>query len=247
LCRFEANEGPTLLHSGAQGLHARVWMVEDAGQDHATLRIDLADGEDGFPGNRTFRAHFRLSSPATLTVDLTATSDAATLVNLAHHGYWNLDGSTDVAGHRLTIAADAYLDVDDMMIPKGSPRAVAGTAYDFRKARPLSGAPPLDHNFCLAPARRDLTEVAILTGASGVRLRIATTEPGLQVYDGRHFAVPAGGGLEGRAYGPRAGIAFEPQIWPDAPNRPDFPSALLQPGETARQTTRFRFDHVGTP
>lgn len=247
LCRFEPNEGRTLLHSGAHGLHARIWTVEDAGPDHATLRADLVAGEEGFPGNRTFRACFRLSSPATLTLDLSATSDAVTLANLAHHGYWNLDGSADTGGHRLTIAADHYLDVDGEMIPAGPPRSVAGTPYDFREARPLSTAPPLDHNFCLAPARRDLAEVATLTGASGVRLRIATTEPGLQIYDGRHFAVPAGAGLDGRAYGPRAGIAFEPQVWPDAPNRPDFPSTTLAPGETSCQTTLFMLDRVRMP
>ncbi len=247
LCHFEANEGRTLLHSGARGLHARIWAVEDAGPDHATLRADLADGEGGFPGNRTIRARFRLASPATLTLDLTATSDVMTIVNLAHHGYWNLDGSADTGGHRLAVAADRYLAVDAAMIPTGPPLSVAGTSYDFRAALQLSGAPPLDHNFCLASARRDLTEVATMTGSSGVRLSIATTEPGLQVYDGRHLAVAAGGGLDGRAYGPRAGMAFEPQVWPDAPNRPDFPPAVLGPGESYRQTTRFRLDRVRTP
>lgn len=246
-CRFEANEGHTLLHSGRRGLHARIWTVEEAGTDHATLRAELAAGEGGFPGNRTMRARFRLSAPATLTLDLTATSDAATLMNLAHHGYWNLDGSADIRGHRLSIAADRYLAVDAAMIPTGPPHSVAGTPFDFRASVPLSAAPPLDHNFCLSSTRRDLTEVAALTGASGVRLRIATTEPGLQVYDGRHFAVAAGRGRDGRAYGPRAGIAFEPQVWPDAPNRPDFPPATLAPGDSYHQTTRFRLDRVGTP
>ena len=247
LCHFAANEGGTLLHSGANGLHARVWTVEEAGPDHATLRADLAAGEGGFPGNRTIRARFRLSPPATLTLDLTATTDAVTLMNLAHHGYWNLDGSGDICGHRLAIAADRYLAVDAAMIPTGLPRSVAGTPYDFRASVSLSAAPPLDHNFCLSSTRRDVTEVATLTGASGLRLRIATTEPGLQVYDGRHFAVAAGRGLDGRAYGPRAGIAFEPQVWPDAPNRTDFPPAALAPGERYRQTTRFRLDRVRMP
>lgn len=246
LCRFEANEGPTLLHSGAGGLHSRLWQVEAAGPDHATLRCDLVDGEGGFPSNRTVRAGFRLSFPAMLTLELTATTDAETLMNLAHHGYWNLDGTADMRGHRLTVAAGSYLAVDAALIPDGPPRPVAGTPYDLRAGRLMSEAPPLDHNFCLAPARRALTEAATLTGASGLRLTLETTEPGLQVYDGRHLAVPGGAGLDGRGYGRHAGIALEAQVWPDAPNRPDFPSATLLPGETYRQITRFGFHRAQT-
>lgn len=241
-CRFEANEGPTLLHSGAAGLHARVWRIEAAGPDHATLACRLSDGDGGFPGNRTIRAFFALSAPATLTIALGAETDAPTLMNLAHHGYWNLDGTADTSRHRLTVRADRYLPVDAALIPAGPPRPVAGTDFDLRAGRRLADSPPLDHNFCLAAARRALTEAATLVGASGVRLRLATTEPGVQVYDGRHLAVPPGAGLGGRGYGPHAGIAFEPQLWPDAPNRPDFPSALLRPGEIWRQVTRFRLD-----
>lgn len=246
LCRFEANEGPTLLHSGTRGLHARLWQVETTGPGHAMLRCDLADGEGGFPGNRTIRAGFRLSSPATLTLELSATTDAETLMNLAHHGYWNLDGTPDAREHRLSVAAGSYLAVDAALIPDGPPRPVAGTPYDLRAGRLMSEAPPLDHNFCLATARRALTEVATLTGASGLRLTLETTEPGLQVYDGRHLAVPGGIGLGGRGYGRHAGIALEAQVWPDAPNRPDFPPATLRPGETYHQITRFRLDRVQT-
>ncbi len=244
LCRFEANEGPTLLHSGASGLHARIWRIEAAGPDHAALACRLADGEGGFPGNRTIRAAFALAAPATLTLTLTAESDAETLMNPAHHGYWNLDGSNDTRGHRLTVRADRYLPVDAALIPDGPPRPVAGTPFDLREPRSLAKVPPLDHSFCLAPARRPLAEAATLTGASGVRLRLGTTEPGMQVYDARHLAVPPGLGPGARAYGPFAGIALEPQVWPDAPNRADFPPAYLRPGETYRQVTRFRLDRV---
>lgn len=242
LCRFEANEGPTLLHSGASGLHARIWRIETAGPDHAALACRLADGEGGFPGNRTIRAAFALAAPATLTLTLTAESDAETLMNPAHHGYWNLDGTADTRGHRLTVRAERYLPVDTALIPDGPPRPVGGTPFDLRTGRRLAEAPPLDHTFCLAPARRPPAHAATLTGASGLRLRIDTTEPGLQVYDGRHLDVPPGAGLDGRGYGAFAGIALEPQVWPDAPNRADFPSALLRPGEDWRQVTRFRLD-----
>ncbi|WP_413873750.1 aldose epimerase family protein [Albidovulum sp.] len=246
-CRFEANEEATLLHSGASGLHARIWEIEAAAPDRATLICHLPDGDGGFPGNRTIRAGFALSAPGALTLTLTATSDAATLMNLAHHGYWNLDGTADTRGHRLSVRADRYLPVNASLIPEGPPRPVEGTPFDLRAGHRVSEVPALDHNFCLAPARQPVTEAATLTGASGVRLRIETTEPGLQVYDGRHLAVPPGLGLGGRGYGPFAGIALEPQVWPDAPNRPDFPPALLPPGETYRQVIRFRLDRVQTP
>lgn len=241
---FEANEGgTTVLHSGAAGLHARLWRIESAGADQVTLGIDLADGEGGFPGNRRIRASFRLADPGDLMIELTTVTDAESPVNLAHHGYWTLDGTADTRRHRLRIAADQYLPVDAALIPTGEVRPVAGTGFDFRAGRILGDAPPLDHNFCLATARRDLTEAAELVGASGIRLRLATTEPGLQVYDGRHFAP----GPDGRGPVPHAGIALEAQGWPDAPNRPDFPPAALRPGETCRQITRFRIDRPDKP
>ncbi len=240
---FDANEdGRTTLHSGAVGLHARLWRIEQSGADTATLSIDLPDGDGGFPGNRRISASFRLTEPGDLVIELTAVTDAPTLINLAHHGYWNLDGGADTSGHRLHVAADSYLPVDDKLIPTGEIRSVAGTPFNLRSGPLLSAAPPLDHNFCLADNRRALTEVAELQGASGIRLRLATTEPGLQVYDGRHFSVPAGIGLGGRGYGPHAGIALEAQGWPDAPNQEAFPTITLEPGEVYRQVTRARID-----
>ncbi|MCB2115241.1 MAG: galactose mutarotase [Rhodobacteraceae bacterium] len=245
--RFEANEGGvTTLHSGHAGLHARHWAVTARGGDVVTFAITLPDGEGGFPGHREVRATYRLLPHRALQVELTATSDAPTWINLAQHSYWNLDGGATIAAHRLRIAADRYLPVDAAGIPL-APEAVAGTRYDFRRAIALGDAPPLDHNFCLSGAPRDLTEVAELIAPSGLCLHVATTEPGLQVYDGRHFAVPAGAGLGGRGYGAHAGLAIEAQGWPDAPNRPDFPPVTLRPGETYRQITRFRLERAGPP
>ncbi len=149
-----------------------------------------------------------------MRLELTATTDRPTWMNLAQHSYWNLDGSPHWQGHSLRIAAEHWLPVDDRLLPTGEMRPVAGE-MDFRRPRLLQpGAPALDHNFCLAPARRALTEVAEVTGAQGLRMRIATTEPGLQVYDGRGAVRPGGPVYEG--------LALEPQGWPDAPNRPAF-------------------------
>lgn len=241
---FEANEGgTTTLHSGAGGLHARLWRIETAAADRVTLGIDLADGEGGFPGNRRITAAFRLVAPGDLVIELTAVTDAESPVNLAHHGYWTLDGTPDTRRHRLRVAADHYLPVDATLIPTGEMRPVAGTGFDLRAGCRLADAPPLDHNFCLSGARRGLTEAAELVGASGIRLRLATTEVGLQVYDGRHFAP----GADGRGHVPHAGIALEAQGWPDAPNRPGFPPVTLRPGDIYRQVTRFRIDRQDKP
>ncbi|WP_347311189.1 aldose epimerase family protein [Defluviimonas sp. SAOS-178_SWC] len=241
---FEANEGGrTTLHSGATGLHARLWQIESATANEATLCIDLADGDGGFPGNRSVTACFRLIEPGDLVIELRATTDAPSPINLAHHGYWTLDGTPDTRRHRLRVAADHYLPVDAELIPTGEARPVAGTEFDLRHGRLLTDAPPLDHNFCLAMSRRDLTEVADLFGASGIRLRLATTEPGLHVYDGRHFTPGPGR----RGLNPHAGIALEAQGWPDAPNHPGFPTVTLAPGEIYRQITRFRIDRPDKP
>lgn len=179
----------------------------------------------------------------TLELRIAATTDAATWVNFASHGYWNLDGSADLTGHTLQIAADRYLPTDATALVTGEIAPVAGTPFDFRTARPVGPGtePRLDHNFCLADHRREPTEVLTLTGASGQAMTVSTTEPGVQVFD----AAPIDGGgardFAGRPIGAFSGLAIEPQGWPDAPNRPDFPSVVLRSGFAVEQVTRFRF------
>jgi aldose 1-epimerase len=236
---FEANEGPTLLHSGASGIHARHWAIVDADARSVRLRLVLEDATGGFPGRRVLTSEFSVDGPV-LTMRLSAETDAPSLMNLAQHGYWNLDGTPTVAGHLLRIAADRYLPVTDALLPTGEVRPVSG-AFDLRGGRVLDLTEGFDHNFCLAEAPRALTEVAELTGTSGVTLRLATTEPGLQVYDGARLESQPFAGHEGRSYGPFAGIALEPQRWPDAPHQSGFPPITLAPGETYRQETRWSF------
>ena len=237
-CRFPANEGTTLLHSGASGVHARHWALDAADATSLRLRLVLEAGEGGFPGRREISATY-LVDGAALTLTIAATTDAPTLMNLAQHGYWNLDGSATTAGHRLRIAADRYLPGENGM-PTGEVCAVSGV-FDLRDGRVPDLSEGYDHNFCLSDAPRALTEVAELTGTSGVTMRIATTEPGLQVYDGVNVRTAPFAGHGAVPYTPFAGIALEPQRWPDAPNRPAFPSILLSPGETYRQETRWTF------
>ncbi len=239
ICHFPANEGDTLLHGGVRGTQARIWSIEDAGPDSITLQLVLQDGEDGFPGRREIVATYRVTG-STLTLTLAATTDAPTLMNLANHSYWNLDGAGSIAGHRLSVLADGYLPVDARTLPTGEVRPVEGP-FDLRAGRVIDTTEFYDHNFCLADAPRPLTEVASLTGQYGVTLRLSTTEPGLQVYDGRTLATAPFLGHSGTPYGAHAGLALEPQRWPDAPNHPGFPPITLVPGEIWRQETLWSF------
>ncbi|MES2667949.1 MAG: aldose epimerase family protein [Pseudomonadota bacterium] len=232
--RFAANQdGQHTLHGGAAGTHLKVWHLADHSATHATLTLTLPDGEGGFPGNRTLTARFTVLPPATLRLEVTATTDAHTLVNAANHSYWNLDGTANWAGHSLRIAADHYLPTTDDFCPTGEVRPVAHSDHDFRKPRAIApGAPLLDNAFCLSTTPQPLRDVLWLTGQSGVRLTVATTERSVQVYDGRHAIRPGHTAHEG--------LAIEAQGWPDAPNHAGFPSIELTPDQTYQQTTEWR-------
>jgi aldose 1-epimerase len=239
------------LHGGSNGYFRRIWEIDEAGDDFITLFLRDPDGSIGFPGALDVRCTYRLRNPGVLSIELTATSDAPTLCNLAHHSYFNLDdgGSGDILDHRMSVNASAYLPVDDSLIPTGVVRPVDATPFDFRLARTIrmeSEGEQLeyDHNFCLAAARGPLRQAAWVQGASsGVEMEVWTTEPGLQFYVGQHLK-PDAAGLGGRRYEKFSGFCLEPQTWPDSPNRPYFPQATLLPGETYRQTTEYRFRRI---
>lgn len=229
--------GRHTLHGGADGMDLQLWRIMAAAPDRVTLACTLPDGHMGFPGTLSAQAEIALSGDA-LHLDLSAETDAPTPCSLTHHGFFDLDGEGDIRGHRLTIAADHYLPVDDDLIPTGRIAPVAGTDFDFRGGRVIVDR-GYDHNFCLSDGPRPLRPVARLEGTGGLAMQVETTACGLQFYDGAYMAgVP---GLEGRHYGPRAGLALETQGWPDAPNRPAFPSAILRPGQRYRETTLYRF------
>ncbi len=242
----DANDDGNTLHGGRAGLDRRVWRIAASGADFVTLTVRDPDGAMGFPGNLDIACTYRLKPPATLAVELVATTDRSTLCNLAHHSFFNLDdgGRSGISGHRLSIAASAWLPVDARRVPTGAVLPVEGTAFDFQLARPIrlpGGAERYDHNFCLSAARGPLRQAAWAQGAaSGIEMEVWTTEPGLQFFSG-DFPAREVPGLDGIVYGPGAGFCLEPQIWPDAPNRPYFPQAVLRPGEEYRQISEYRF------
>lgn len=225
--------GKHLLHGGSLGADRQVWTVVAYTTNTLSLQLILADGEMGFPGELTVTLHYRLLPSACLEVEFLATTTAPTLCNFAHHSYFNLDGTGSIQNHRLQIQAEHYLPVDAEAIPTGEIAAVDGTAFDFRELKPINWQKAAyDHNFCTAQAPQALRPVALLQGEKGISMRLASTEPGLQCYDGRYLE---GGHV---AY---AGLALEPQAWPDAPNHAHFPSAELWPGQVYQQVTRYYF------
>ena len=227
-------DGEIHLHSGAQATHRRQWTLADSSDTYVTLTCALPDGECGLPGNRTITVTYRVSAPTTLTMEVTGITDATTAMSFANHSYWNLDGSDSWDGHTLTVHADHYLPGTAQCTPTGEIRDVAGTGMDFRSPQKIAPATHgFDNNFCLSDHRQSLRDVLTLNGESGVSLTVATTEPGIQVYDNKDGARPGRKTFEG--------LAIEAQLWPDAPNNSGFPSIILTPDQTYTQVTSWRF------
>jgi len=238
--------GKHALHGGSRGVGKRNWRFAEVEAGKAVLELVDADGEMGFAGTCRFRASMELPGDGVLAVRYEGVCDAPTIVNLAHHSYFNLDGGDNILDHELQIEAGAYTPVDSEMIPTGAVLPVDGTAFDFRALRPVrreEGGRQVeyDHNFCLSAARGPLRRIATARSPkSGVAMETWSTEPGVQFYAGHKLDKPATG-LTGKLYGAYAGFCLEAQVWPDSPNRPYFPQAVLRPGERYLQQTEYRF------
>ena len=244
-----ANEGATCLHGGPVGFNARRWSVIDADETSLELELVSPDGDQGFPGTVTARARYVVSDD-TVTIEHRAETDAPTVVSLTNHAYFNLAGRGTVDDHGLTVAADAYLPVDAHSIPLGWPEPVQDTPFDLRAGGEIGErvrsphpqvqqASGLDHAFVLPGDGLGLAARLEHPGTGSV-LEVSTTQPSVQVYTGNKLD----GTLADRAghrLGARGGIALECQGYPDAPNQPSFPSAVLRPGEEYRATTEWRF------
>jgi aldose 1-epimerase len=239
-------DGEHHLHGGKRGIGKRVWQVVDLAPDRLCLAIECADSEMGYPGNCRIETEYTLKPGGILSIVHRATTDRACPINITHHSYFNLDGRETILDHELMLAADGYLPTGQGQIPTGEIAPVAGTEFDFREMRPvrhLVGGmqADYDHNYCLADKRERMRSVALLRSLhSGVTMEVRTGEPGIQFYCGFKLNVPVTG-LDGRHYGPYAGLCLEAQNWPDAPNRPDFPNAVVLPGEILVQETDYVF------
>ena len=242
--RLDRNEADrTTLHGGADGTGMRNWTLADHGADHASFFDTLPDGHMGFPGAMIVRVHYRIMPGPCLRIAILAAASEVTPCNFAQHSFFNLDGRADISDHRLSVAAQTYLPVDPALIPLGAPAPVEGTHLDFRSPVRLGdrlAGPLIDHNLCTGDRDRLVPEDAAWLAAGGLRMTVASTMPGLQVYAGDHIR-PGAPGLQGLPYARHAGIALESQFWPDSPHHPEYPSAMLPVGHIYRQITCLNF------
>jgi aldose 1-epimerase len=259
--RFQlpANDGANALHGGLAGFDRKAWSIKDIGEKPApfvTLSYVSADGEEGYPGMLEAEVTYSISAGHELSVAYSAVTDRPTVVNLTNHSFFNLAGVEPGGGilyHQLMIAADIYLPVSAAGIPLGVPSPVETTPFDFRKPHrvgvrirdlieQIQIRQGYDHNFCL---RGGVTDAPRFTARvedpkSGRVLELWTDQPGVQFYSG-NFLDGTATGKYGRVYRQYDALCLEPQAWPDAPNHPDFPPVRLDPGQTYRRTSRYRF------
>ena len=250
-----ANNGPNALHGGRKGFDKAVWQaVLSEGASVPTLELNYLskDGEEGYPGNLRVKAVYSLTPDNGLRLDLSATTDKNTVLNLTQHSYFNLAGKGDILGHMVQIEADRFTPVDSSLIPTGELRPVVGTPFDFRRPtaigdrieqddEQLQRGCGYDHNFVLNHPAGRLDLVARVTEpVTGRVMEVLTTQPGMQLYTGNFLdgTIKGKGGL---VYRKRSGFCLEAQHFPDSPNHPEFPSVTLKTGEVYQQTVIFRF------
>ena len=242
------------LHGGPKGFHHSVWNADAVNDSTLVLTLFSPDGEAGFPGNLDVKVVYSLSADNALKISYTARTDKPTIINLTNHSYFNLSGdaSKDVLDQYVQINADAFTPIDSTFMTTGEIRSVEGTPFDFRSPKPvgqdisaddaqLRNGLGYDHNMVLATGG-DSTIVAasIYAPASGIKMEVYTTEPGLQFYTG-NFLDGKVVGKKRVAYPHRGAICMETQHFPDSPNKPDFPSVVLQPGETYHSMCIYKF------
>ena len=237
------------LHGGNVGFDKVIWNVEKIGDSSLKLTYQSKDGEEGYPGNLNVQVLYTLGSDNSLKIDYTATTDKATPVNLTNHSYFNLSAGKDstILDHVLQLNADKYTPVNDQLIPTGQIAEVKGTPLDFRSAKAIGKdignvKGGFDHNWILNRKGDDPEQAAtVYDPGSGRFMEVFTTQPGIQFYSGNFL----NGALQltkgGQIYIPHAGLCLETQHYPDSPNEPSFPSTILKPGETYRQTTVYKF------
>ena len=235
-----ANNGPNHIHGGRVGLAKVVWQAKalPVGEREAAVQFTYLskDGEEGYPGDLTVKVTYALNDDNELRIDYEARTDRATPVNLTNHAYFNLAGHGDVLDHVLWLAADRYTPADDQLIPTGETASVKGTPLDFtaptrvgariEQLKPKPGG--YDHNFVINGGAESLVLAARVTEPkSGRVMEVRTTQPGVQLYTGNHLKHGA--------------LCLETQHYPDSVNQPNFPSTILQPGQTFKSATVFAF------
>ncbi|MEZ6136129.1 MAG: aldose epimerase family protein [Pirellulaceae bacterium] len=245
------NNGPNHLHGGTVGFDKLLWQAEEIKTDtHVGVRFQVIspDGQEGYPGTLQVSAEYTWNDQNELAYTFVATTDQPTVINMTNHSYWNLAGAGNgtVLGHELILMCDNYLAVDDTLIPTGEIKPVAGTALDFREVHKIGErieqlpmTKGYDHCYVINGDAGQLRTCGIATDPSTGRvMEVLTTQPGVQLYTGNH--------LSGK-YTQHAGFCLETQHYPDSPNKPQFPTTRLNPGQTFKETTVHRFSVQSQP
>ena len=257
--QLSMNDGANSLHGGPNGFDRKIWSITAIGEDpmpYVTLSYVSADGEEGYPGQLETSLTYSISRGMELSVAFSAMTSKATLVNMTNHSFFNLAGvetGSDILDHDLTIAAGTYLPVSAGGIPLGMPQPVEATPFDFRAPhridarihepdQQLKFRKGYDHCYCLPgeAAAEPRFAARVTDPKSGRTLELWTDQPGVQFYSG-NFLDGSVIGKYGRAHRQYDALCLEPQLYPDSPNRPDYPSARLDPGRTYRHVSLYRF------
>ena len=243
------------LHGGPNGWQYSLYSVKEATENKVVLTLSSPDGEEQFPGNVEAQVTYTLTADNAIAIDYEATTDAPTVINMTNHSYFNLTGdpTQQILDHELMINADAFTPVDDTYITTGEIAPVAGTPMDFTTAKvvgkeidnfdyiQLKNGNGYDHNWVLNTAgNKEEAAVVLYAPTTGIELTVYTTEPGIQVYTG-NFLDGTVTGKKGIVYNQRVGICLETQKYPDTPNKPEWPSAVLRPGEKYTSHCTFKF------
>ncbi|HTR80234.1 MAG TPA: aldose epimerase family protein, partial [Bacteroidota bacterium] len=255
--QLSINDGENQLHGGINGFNKKLWAAEPIESDSSpALRLTYVspDGEEGYPGTATLVVTYTLTPDNALRIDYEGQTDKPTIFNPTHHSYFNLSGSftNTILHHQLMIEADSTTPVDSELITTGSIVGVAGTPMDFRtpteigsrimdRYQQLIFGRGYDHNWVLRDYSGKVRKAAeVYEPGSGRVLTVFTDQPGIQFYSG-NFLDGSAKGKGGVAYQYRTGLCLEAQHYPDSPNKPNFPSVVLRPGETYHQTTIYQF------
>ena len=242
------NDGPNHLHGGNKGFDKVVWQAKQA-ENGIQLSYESEDGDENYPGNLLVKVIYRLEDNA-LRIDYEAKTDAATIINLTNHSYFNLSGADTILEHELKLNADRFTPIDKTFIPTGDLANVAKTPFDFREFHPigerifdqneqLQFADGYDHNWVLNSDDNLTLAATLREHTTGRQLEVFTTQPGIQFYSGN--MLPELKGKGGKLYEKHAGQCLETQHFPDSPNKPLFPSVVLNPDEIYKQSTVFKF------
>jgi aldose 1-epimerase len=248
------NNGRNTLHGGPLGWHSVVWNTEilkDSKFPSVKFTYVSPDMEEGFPGTVKAAITYTWTDNNEIVMEYVCTTDKKTVVNVTNHAYFNLHGAGngDILDHELILKASAFTPVDSFMIPTGEVRQVAGTPFDFNKSHTIGErigenydqlilGKGYDHNFILD--NKEEVDVTVYEPVSGRMLEVITDQPGMQLYTG-NFLDGTKKGHGGKAFNFRSGMCLESDHFPDSPNHPDFPTTVLNPGDTLKTTTIYRF------